>query len=154
MAEALYKPFWSREATQTRPVSRPLPPGPIAEVLQYVPDDVPFELSAHQIDVLNEALGRRRRARKHVIDYRGRLNWFGKRFYLTMLAGPEMRWPSDGTREFCPQKFALKVGSAVGLYMMAAGLLLPAIVILYFLKALAGVDLLEGPSLIHDMLIE
>lgn len=150
MAETHYKPFWSHEAAVT-PAPRQLPKGPIAEVLHYVPDDVPFSLSAHQIDVLNEALARRRRQRKHAIDYRGRINWFGKRYYVSLLAGPELRWPTDGTREFCPQRFALKVGSITGLYMLAAALVLPILLLAYLLKSFAGIDLLDGPSLLHEL---
>jgi len=154
MTETRYKPFWSQQTVQAQPPARKLPDGPIADVLQYVPEDVPFSLSAHQINVLNEALARRRRQRTHAIDWRGRINWFGKRFYVSLLGGPELRFPTDGTREFCAQRFGLRVGSILGVYMLAAAVVLPAILIAYLVKSFAGIDIFDGPSVLHGLMFK
>lgn len=150
MAEALYKPFWA-----STPAPRPpkaLPQGPIGEILRYVPDAVALDLSTHQIAVLNEALARRRRQKRHAIDYRGAIPWFGRRFYFSFLAGPEGRQRQDQARKFSPRRMIIKVGSLMGLYLAVAAMAFPAILVLYFIKTLAGIDLFEGHSVLHNFI--
>lgn len=150
MTEALYKPFWAlRPAEQA---SGTQPQGPISEILRYVPDVVALDLDAHQVAVLNEALARRRRQKRHAIDYRGVVPWFGRRYYFSFLAGPEGRQRHEGARKFSPRRMIIKVGSLMGLYLALAAMAFPVILLLYFVKTLAGIDLFEGHSVLHGFI--
>lgn len=149
MAEALYKPFWAAEAVAPAPT--PLPDGPLADVLRFVPQSVPLDLSEHQIAVLNQALARRRRHKKHSIDYRGGLRWFGRHYYFSFLAGPEGR-RLHARERLSPRRLIIKVGSIVGMYMLLAAMAFPLLLALYFIKTLAGIDLFEGHSVLHNFI--
>lgn len=128
-----------------------MPDGPLKDVLRYVPQNVAIELSPHQIAVLNEAMTRRRRIKNHAFDYRGRIRWFGKRYYVAILAGPETRVVIGGKPVLTPRRMIIKVGNFVGLYVLLAATAFPVVLFLYFLKSLAGIDLFEGPSPLHDL---
>jgi hypothetical protein len=88
---------------------------------------------------------------KHAIDYRISLPFFGRRYYLTILAGREQRSLNRLLREG-----QLMLSRAVAFYTFAIGGLagvavIAAMLVLYVMKGLLGVDLFEG-SPMHDAL--
>lgn len=151
MAEAAYKPFWARQTTVS--VTDNLPDGPIADVLRYVPSSVALDLTEHQIAVLNEALARRRQQKRHSIDYRGTLNWLGRRYYVSLFAGPEVRTTAHESW-FSPRRL---IREGLGLASIGAGSVVATglfIVGLYLVKSLAGINLLDGPSFMHEFFFD
>lgn len=64
-------------------------PSPVTRALHKMPKMMRESFSAVQLEALEGALGQQNRI--HKIDYRVSLPWFGRRAYITLLAGEERR---------------------------------------------------------------
>jgi len=94
---------------------------------------------------------RRRRLKNHSIDYSATINWFGKRYYLSVVGGPESRSLPLGKLNFCTRRLIPMVGHVLGIYILVAAMVVPLILLLYFVKSVLAVDFFDGPSLLHGL---
>ena len=88
----------------------------------------------------------------HLIDYRVSVPLFGKRFYVTLLAGRERRSLSRLAAEGQIRFAQITTLYAMFLGLGMAAILVAIVLVLYFVKAALGLDLFEGESALHDML--
>lgn len=88
---------------------------------------------------------------KHLVDYRASIRCVGQAYYLRVLIGPEKRDRSRLQREG-----QVGIGKVAALLLVTGWLTMAAIaavaaIALYVLKSLLGIDLLDGPSILHDL---
>ena len=118
-------------------------------MMANVPEEITQTFSDQQLVALS--LASIPRVSPHVIDYRVSIPFFGKRYYLTVLAGRERRSRARLAREgqLMSGQVArldatvLGVALAFGLIALAFGL--------YIVKSALGIDLFEGDSAMHEV---
>jgi len=87
---------------------------------------------------------------QHWIDYRVSLPIFGRRIYLTILAGRERRSLTRLKHEGQISLAITSISYVVTTWMIASALIVSLVTVLYILKTIIGLDLIEGPSFMHD----
>lgn len=118
-------------------------------MMANVPEEITQTFSDQQLVALS--LASIPRVSPHVIDYRVSIPFFGKRYYLTVLAGRERRSRARLAREgqLMSGQVArldatvLGVALAFGLIALAFGL--------YIVKSALGIDLFEGDFAMHEV---
>lgn len=105
---------------------------------------------------LESGAGTSRAPRVHALDYRISFSILGQQLYVVPLAGDDQRAldrvKTDGQlRSFVllALKALLLLTFALGVAVILAG---GSIAGIYVLKTLAGIDLFEGTSILHDLL--
>ncbi len=88
---------------------------------------------------------------KHVIDYRVSVPFFGRRFYLTLLAGREQRSKARLAAEMQLASVQIKNRNPVILALMFTLAIFAGVTGLYIIKSALGVDMFEGDSALHDI---
>lgn len=119
-------------------------------LIAALPFDIRESLSPSQLAALSTAS--RPQPSPHLVALRVSIPLPWRRIYLAFFLGRENRSLSRLHRE--GQTRARLVGFAVGVGLCAVigAALIGAGVMLYLLKSAAGIDLLEGPSLMHGLL--
>ncbi len=150
-AEA-FAPMWiaTSEAAETSAALKPIGHPVFHRMMARIPHPLRASFSPEQLAALAQASVPVNSP--HAIDYRVSFPLFGKRFYVTLLAGRERRSLSRLAAEG-----QIRFAQITTLYAMFVGLGLAAMLIgivmlLYFVKAALGLDLFEGESALHDML--
>ena len=126
-------------------------PADITHLVAKVPDDIRAALSPPQVAHLVCML----RSKEHVVTYQISTNFLGEQIYLAVFAGPEDRAPARLRRErqyrsFLSLLVKFGLGSIVPAILTVAGLM-AGVLVLYLVKSWLHIDLLEGHSLLHDL---
>ena len=116
-----------------------------------IPADIRAALTPQQITRLERLLALP--APGHTIDYRVSTALLGRRFYLALFSGRELRSPrrvsDDGQqRGFMDFLFEAVLLCLAGVFLVCL-LALSGLVTLYLVKSALGIDLFEGPSVLH-----
>ncbi len=116
-------------------------------MLRRLPANILSTLTPLQLDAISDALIPD--APTHAIDYRVSIPFFGKRFYITLLAGRERRSLARLARE--AQLHAKHIGAfyAFALLVLGCFTLIGSVLIGYVVKSALDIDLMDGPSLLH-----
>ena len=117
-----------------------------------IPADIKSHLSADQVARLIRSLPPRTGA--HAVDYRVSTSMFGRGFYIALVAGREKR-PLRRLRSEGLKRSLLAVLFEVGTVCLAIAMMVclfigVSIVAAYIVKSALGIDLLDGPSFLHD----
>lgn len=127
------------------PVRRPFE---YLRMMDRLPAAVRVTLTPMQLDAISDALVPE--PKRHVIDYRISLPLFGRRYYLTILAGPERRSVDRLAREAQVRARRTATFYAVALVIAACVAFVALVVAGYVAKSALGVDVLDGPSMLHQ----
>lgn len=77
------------QVERAAPMAENAPNRIFERALHRIPEPLRATFTPDQLTALERAL--RPQNREHVVDYRVSLPWFGRRVYITLLAGPENR---------------------------------------------------------------
>ncbi len=140
-----FAPEW-RGATTPPPLDQqPADHPAFYRLMQRIPPHVRATLTREQIVAISKASVPQNSP--HLVDYRVSLPFFGKRFYVTLLAGRERRSRARLAREgqlLSVETWEMSATLATALAAMAIG---GAIMVLYLYKAAIGADfILSGPA--------
>jgi hypothetical protein len=142
------EPVWE-SLGETTTASVPIPAHPAFQrILGKLPARILNSFSAEQLRYL--AIASQPQPGQHIVDYRASIGFFGKRFYLTVLFGRERR---NLERLFAEgQLAARRLTLAYGFMAIIAAAFLTVITIfgLYITKSALNIDLLDGPSTMHE----
>lgn len=116
-------------------------------MLRRLPASILSSLTPVQLDAISDALIPD--PPTHAIDYRVSIPFFGRRFYVTLLAGRERRSLARLARE--AQLHAKHIAAFYAFALLALGCLtlVGTVLIGYVMKSALDIDLLDGPSLLH-----
>ena len=123
-------------------------------VLRRIDTDVLDSLSPDQYKAIKEGVSAARPYARHPIDKRGVLPLFFARYYFVFLMGRDKR-TSTVKEELNRKRKGGMAGGAMFFVFALSPLILAALVVLYFLKSAAGVDLMGDQhawDLIKDIL--
>ncbi len=116
-----------------------------------IPADIRAALTPQQITRLERMLAIPTPG--HMIDYRVSTALLGRRFYLALFSGRELRSPRRVTADGQHRGFMDFLFEAILLCLVVTCLVcllaLAGLVTLYLVKSALGIDLLEGPSVLH-----
>lgn len=122
-----------------------------AASLTRIPADIQAMLTLEQCTRLDNLLARPGR---HGMAWRASTRLFGRRFYLVLLSGREGRSPArlrhDGMAMSLFALLARIVGVAAWITVAFALCAVAGVGMLYVVKSHLGIDLIDGPSLLHD----
>lgn len=126
----------------------------LARMFDRIPAHVRQSFSPDQIEALRRAS--LQGPERHMLAVRRTIPIFGRRYYLAMFIGRDRRRPltkvelflARGMRESWFRRMAI----AVVLLALAGLVALGAICITYLVKSLLRIDLLPGPSILHNLL--
>ncbi|MEQ1650240.1 MAG: hypothetical protein ABL898_16800 [Hyphomicrobiaceae bacterium] len=123
-----------------------------AEAVAQIPDDIRERLSAEQVMRLAKLVSGAPRS-EHAIAYRVSTRLFGRPIYLAFFTGEELRSSariSDDGHRRSPSLLLLKITMFCMWWAMTAGLVIvSAVIVLYVVKSVLGIDLFPGPSVLH-----
>ena len=132
----------------------PLTPLPLVErpfqyqrMLRRLPASVLATLTPVQLAAISDALIPD--APAHAIDYRVSVPFFGKRFYITLLAGRERRSLARLAREAQLHAKHIAAFYAFALLILGCLTLIGTVLLGYVMKSALDIDIMEGPSLLH-----
>ncbi|MBU2582585.1 MAG: hypothetical protein KJ622_12785 [Alphaproteobacteria bacterium] len=89
----------------------------------------------------------------HWIDYRVSLPFFGNRYYLTVLFGKERRLLKRVKSEGQASLLKSSIVYVAVLWFLISVCLISSLGGLYLVKSVLGVDVFNGPSLVHQLVI-
>jgi len=119
-------------------------------VYESIDSKVRATLTPTQVHAIETAIRANKPYQKHPFDFRGVLPLFFIRMYFVLLMGRDKRQPTRDKEALRRHNTAL--GSALlSVYIMLCMLLPVGFLLLYVLKSLMGIDLVEGLHL-HDLL--
>jgi len=105
-----------------------------------------------QLAALDVAVARTRPHRAtHKLDYRVSLPLLGRRYYVVLLAGKERRSLSRISGDGQNTTWRLSVAYAILMSVIATGGIVAAVVLLYVVKSMVGLDLFEEHSVLHSL---
>ena len=92
---------------------------------------------------------------RHNVRYRFSSSIFGRHFYVALVAGSETRSPGRLRDEGIKRRLAA-VAFEIGVFCLAVSLMIclvigVAVVGLYIVKCVMGIDLMDGPSPLHPI---
>jgi len=123
-------------------------------VLRRIDADVLDSLSPDQYNAIKEGISAARPYARHPIDKRGVLPVFFARYYFVFLMGRDKR-TSTIKEEISRKRKSGLAGGAMFFVFALSPLILAGLVVLYFVKSAAGVDLMGDQhawDLIKDIL--
>ncbi|MCB1485807.1 MAG: hypothetical protein KDJ17_13050 [Hyphomicrobiaceae bacterium] len=149
--ETASRPHWiTLEGQPLRQVSRPAfrRPFQFERMLAKLPPYVRNSLTKQQLDCISDALIPD--PPQHTIDYRASIPLFGRRFYVALMAGRERRSLARLAQE--GQSRARRVAGlyAVIMLLLVGAAFVACVLLGYVVKSALGVDLIEGPSILHQ----
>ena len=117
-----------------------------------IPADIRAQLSPDQFTRLMQSLPPRPGA--HVVDYRVSTSMFGRGFYIALVGGrekrPLRRLRTEGLKRALPAVL-FEVGTVcLAIATMVCLLVGVSVVGAYIVKSAMGIDLIDGPSVLHD----
>ena len=125
-----------------------------APPLTAVPADMRARLTPEQVARLDGMLASRSTA--HAFDYRASSTFLGRRFYLALFAGAEARSACRLEREGLSRNLASVLFDVATFCLGMSALIcfVTGMVVIgaYIIKSALGIDLMEGPSFLHDWL--
>ncbi len=128
------------------------PTSGLAELLDGIPPAVRSEFTYNHLAALEVALVKSRPVpRKHKLDFRVSLPFFGKRYYFVLLGGAERRSILRIERDGQNAPWRLTAAYFVIVTLLASVGLTALILGLYALKSLMGIDMFEGSSFMHGI---
>jgi hypothetical protein len=147
-----FAPMWiaSSEAAEAAAGLKPCGHPVFDRMMAKIPHPLQATFTPEQLAALAQASVPVNTA--HVIDYRVSFPFFGKRFYVTLLAGRERRSLSRLAAEGQIRMAQITTLYATFLGLGLAAMLIAVVMVLYFVKAVLGLDFFEGESALHDML--
>ena len=119
-------------------------------VLRRIDADVLDSLSPDQYKAVKEGISAARPYARHPIDKRGVLPLFFARYYFVFLMGRDKRTSTIKEELNRKQKSGM-AGGAMFVVFALSPLILAALVVLYFVKSAAGIDLM-GDQHAWDMI--
>jgi hypothetical protein len=123
-------------------------------VLRRIDADVLESLSPDQYEAIKEGISAARPYARHPVDWRGVLPLFFARYYFVLLMGRDRR-TSTVKKEITRKQKGAFAGGAMFFLVALSPLMVVALVVLYFFKSAAGIDLISdqhAPELIKDLL--
>ncbi len=115
-------------------------------VYQSIDADVRATLTPRQVDAIEKAIRANKPYQKHPIDLRGTFPLFFLKLYFVILIGRDRRLPTRN-KEAARRRNAVLGSALMSVYVMISLLLPVALVLLYLVKSIAGIDLIEGMHL-------
>ena len=88
---------------------------------------------------------------RHMVQYRASLKLLFKRYYLTVFFGEESRSLERLRGEGQLSILRRLAGYYLMMSMLAAAIIIGGVFILYVIKSICGIDLTEGPSILHGL---
>ena len=132
--------------------------GPVRRPFQYervlakLPPAVRDSLTPQQLECISDALIPD--PPRHAIDYRTSIPFFGRRFYVTLLVGRERRSLERLAREAQLRARHVAIVYSVLLMLVSCASFLAFVLVGYVLKSAMGIDLTDGPSLLHQYILD
>ena len=118
-----------------------------------IPADIRAQLSPEQVARLLQSLPPRMGA--HAVDYRVSTSMFGRGFYIALVAGgekrPLRRLRHEGLKRALPAVLFEVATVCLAVAMMVCLLVGVSVVAAYIVKSAMGIDLMDGPSFLHDL---
>lgn len=129
------------------------PEGPFAygRMLRRLPAAIRESLTQDQLDAISDALVPD--APTHVIDYRVSIPFFGRRFYITLLAGRERRSLERLAREAQLRAKHIAIFYSIILLFLGCVSVIGLVLLGYLTKSALGIDLMDGPSILHQFFV-
>lgn len=121
-------------------------------MLAKLPPAVWDSLTTQQLDCISDALIPD--PPRHAIDYRASIPFFGRRFYVTLLVGRERRSQERLAREAQLRARHVAIVYSVLLMFVSCVSFLAFVLAGYVLKSAMGIDLTDGPSLLHQYILD
>lgn len=121
-------------------------------MLAKLPPAVRDSLTTQQLDCISDALIPD--PPRHAIDYRASIPFFGRRFYVTLLVGRERRSQERLAREAQLRARHVAIVYSVLLMLVSCVSFLAFVLAGYVLKSAMGIDLTDGPSLLHQYILD
>ena len=121
-------------------------------MLAKLPPAVWDSLTTQQLDCISDALIPD--PPRHAIDYRASIPFFGRRFYVTLLVGRERRSQERLAREAQLRARHVAIVYSVLLMLVSCVSFLAFVLAGYVLKSAMGIDLTDGPSLLHQYILD
>lgn len=126
-------------------------PPQIRDLILSLPPDVVDQLTTDDLQRFIVALGRP--TANHLIDYRLSLPIGYRRFYIRFLCGRERRKISRIIAEGQANPWLVLAAMALLFWFMMTVTLALIVVGVYLLKTVLGIDLFDGPSFLHRLLL-
>ncbi|MGH1418941.1 MAG: hypothetical protein ACRBCJ_08805 [Hyphomicrobiaceae bacterium] len=118
-------------------------------LLQNIPENVRYSFTTDQLAGLSAA--NLTPQTSHFVDYCASIPWFGRRFYIRMLLGTERR---NRTRLRSEGQISLPKTSILFfaiIFIVSSLALFGSVIVLYLIKSTMGINLLDGPSVLHPI---
>lgn len=126
------------------------PEGPFiyGRMLRRLPAPIRESLTREQLAAISDALIPD--PPTHAIDYRVSVPFFGKRFYITLLAGRERRSLARLAREAQLRAKHIAMFYSVILLFLGCVSVIGLALLGYVTKSALDIDLMDGPSFLHQ----
>lgn len=145
--QAFYSPLWSGVAQSSAlPIGVDYHPG-FVRLLNQIPKPLRAMFTAEQFGVLSRATATP--AARHLVDYRVSIPFFGRRFYAVVLFGRERRDLQRLGNEGQLSSWRVQIAYYALIVGVAGVFTLFTIIALYVAKSALGIDLSDGPSVLH-----
>lgn len=147
-------PHWiDRDGHALTPPAQPPQDRPFQfrRMVQRLPSGVRDTLTQTQLDAISDALIPD--PPSHVIDYRVSIPFFGRRFYITLLAGRERRSLARLAKEAQIRAKHIAIFYSAVLLMLGCVSIIGFILLGYVVKSALDIDLMDGPSILHQFFV-
>ncbi|MFV0367828.1 MAG: hypothetical protein ACK5KM_05165 [Hyphomicrobiaceae bacterium] len=149
-ASSVYSPHFASSDGTVAPFK---PTAELTNLLDGIPPAVKNKFTYNHLAALEVALVKSRPvSRKHPLDYRVSLPFFGKRYYFVFLGGTERRNKKRIERDGQNAPWRLTTAYFIIVTLLVSVGLSALILGLYALKSLMGIDLFEGHSFMHGII--
>lgn len=122
---------------------------PFRRLILSLPAHVRATLTADQLDALS--LATRPQQAPHQFQYRISFPFLWRRYYLALFFGRERRSLSRLLREGQISAQRTSIVMLAGLSLLVGVSVLTTLASLYLAKSLLGIDLIDGPSVLHGL---
>ena len=143
-----HAPAW-REPGEAEANARPYGAN-LSALLHRMPHHAARTFTTAQLRLLDSLISQAPPSGGHAIDYRVSLPLFGRRYYLTILAGRERRNTQRLARERQSAWTRVFTAYIVASWLLASVLVALGFIAIYVMKSIAGVDVDKGPSFLHS----
>ncbi len=129
-----------------------VPSQDLTQLITALPLHARATFTSEQLAALDVAVARTRpRRNRHGFDYRVSLPLLGRRYYFVFLAGRERRSLSRIRGDGENTTWRLSMAYAMMMSAIAMGGLVVAVLLLYVVKSMAGIDLFDEHSFLHGL---
>lgn len=134
---------------QAAPPAPPARPFAYERMIRRLPATVRDSFTPEQLDAISDALIPD--PPSHLVDYRVSIPFFGRRYYVTLLAGRERRSLARLAREAQLRAKHIAMFYSVMLLLLTCISVIGLVLLGYVFKSALGIDLTDGPSLLHQL---